>query len=278
MGDAAQGSLAIGFFDGVHKGHQAILRQAETVMTFRNHPLSTIAPEKTPEFIMTPEARLGRLAASGKKLVVLDFDAKLAAMTPEEFTERYLRPLGVKRVYAGENWRFGKGGKGDIGWLKQAGYAAETVPYETYQGEKISSTRIRQALRQGDMQGAAKMLGRVWRFSGRVAKGKGEGRKLGFPTVNLRPDEGLVKVPHGVYEVRMGGARGVANYGVAPTFGEQAWDGAVCEVHLLEPGAEIQDRCEVEMVRFIRPERKFDSTEALKAQIRRDVDGILQSV
>ena len=278
MGDAAQASLAIGFFDGIHLGHQAILEKAGTVMTFRNHPLAVIAPEQAPELIMTPEARLRRLAESGKKLIVLDFDAAMAGKTPEAFTEEYLKPLGVKAVYAGENWRFGKGGKADIDWLKKAGFAAETVPYETYRGEKISSTRIRQALRRGDMQGAAAMLGRAWRIAGRVAPGKGEGRRLGFPTVNLRPAEGLVQIPRGVYEVRMGGRRGIANYGVAPTFGSQAWDGAVCEVHLLEGAAETPEPCEVELVRFVRPERKFDSTEELKAQIRRDVDGILQSI
>lgn len=278
MCDAARDSLAIGFFDGVHRGHQAILDRAGTVVTFRNHPLSVLAPEKAPRMIMTAEARLERMRALGKKTVVLEFDRSMAELEPAEFVAKHLAPLGVKAIYAGENWRFGRGGKADIGWLKAAGFGAETVPYETYLGEKISSTRIRQALKSGDMQGAAAMLGRNWRLSGRVAPGKGEGRKLGFPTINIRPDEELVEVPKGVYEVRLGGKKGIANYGVAPTFGEKAWNGAVCEVHMLEDGADITDRCEAEMVRFIRPERKFVDVEELKAQIRRDVDGILQSV
>lgn len=273
MGEAAGNSLAIGFFDGVHRGHAAILGKARMAMTFKNHPLTVLCPGKAPKMIMTLEERIRRIREQGVEQVeVLEFDGKLAAMTAEEFAEKILRPLGVEKIYAGGNWRFGRGGTADIGWLRRAGWAAEAIDYETYLGAPVSSTRIRQALAEGDMTGAAAMLGRNWRLTGRRTVGKGEGRKIGYPTINIVPDEELVKIPNGVYEVRLGGRKGIANYGTAPTFGERAWGEAVCEVHLLE-GSEADG--ELEMVRFVRPERKFDTVEELKAQIGRDIDGIL---
>lgn len=273
MGEAAGNSLAIGFFDGVHRGHAAILGKAGMAMTFRNHPLTVLCPERAPKLIMTLEERVRRIRELGvEKVEVLEFDRKLAEMTAEEFAERILRPMGAGKIYAGGNWRFGKGGKADIGWLKRAGWEAEEIGYETYLGETVSSTRIRKTLAGGDMAGAAAMLGRNWRLTGKRTAGKGEGRKIGYPTINIVPDSELVAIPNGVYEARLGGKMAIANYGTAPTFGERAWEMPVCEVHILEEG---EAEGELELARFVRPERKFGTVEELKAQIRRDIDGIL---
>ena len=279
MRDAAFQSLAVGFFDGVHLGHQAILKGADAAFTFRNHPLTVLAPEKAPRLIMSPDARAAAIRACGvAQVTMVEFTPELAAMSADEFATRYLSSLVSRRsssVRCGANWRFGAGGTGDAAFLRSRGIEVEVAPYVEYRGERISSSRIRRCLENGEIADANAMLGRRFRVSGSRFQGKGEGRKLGYPTVNLKLETCNLKLPLGVYEVEVGGMKAIANYGLAPTMGDKAWKKPALEVHLLKPGAgdlrhETGDAMEVEFVRFIRPERKFDSIENLKRQIAAD--------
>ena len=282
MREADVSVLAVGFFDGVHLGHQAILRGATAALTFRNHPLSVLAPDRAPTLVMDLEARLSAIRACGvADVVALDFTPEFAALPPAAFIEkaRSLRPFSVVRC--GADWRFGRGGEGSAEWLRAHGTPVEVAPYAEWRGERISSSRIRIALSRGEIEDANAMTGRVLRVAGRRFRGKGMGGSLGFPTVNLASDAPVFGLlPRGVYAVEVAGVRGIANYGVAPTLGERAWKEPVLEIHF--PGSEpprsalVNDVAEVSFLRFIRAERRFDSLDELKTQIAADcaaVDG-----
>ena len=272
-------SLAIGFFDGVHLGHQAILKGADAALTFRNHPLTVLAPEKAPRLLMSCEERVAAIKACGvKNVAVLDFTRELAEMPAEEFLARHLMSF-VSRlkssVRCGANWRFGAGGTGDAAFLRAHGIEVEVVPYAEFKGERISSSRIRRCLENGEIEDANAMLGRRYEVRGIREEGKGLGRQIGYPTVNLKLETLSLKLPLGVYEVEVEGLRGIANYGFAPTMGGKAWKTPVMEVHLLGEGAEdvrleTVDGVSVALARFIRPEKKFDSIDDLKGQIAAD--------
>ena len=277
MRDAAFQSLAVGFFDGVHLGHQALLKGADAALTFRNHPLTVLAPERAPRLIMTPEERVAAIKACGVKTVtMLDFTPELAALSPEDFLARHLSSLipHPSSLICGANWRFGKGGAGDAAFLRRRGIEVAVVPFAVYKGERISSSRIRAALERGEIEDANAMLGRTFQVSGFRFQGKGEGAKLGYPTVNLKLEACNLKLPLGVYAVEVAGVRGVANYGLAPTMGDRAWKEPVLEVHLLDgreiDEAELSNAVSVSFIRFIRPERKFESVAVLKCQIAED--------
>jgi riboflavin kinase/FMN adenylyltransferase len=266
-------TLAVGFFDGVHLGHQAILRGADAALTFREHPLSVLRPEMAPALLMSFDARVAAIGASGVgRVVALAFTRELAELSPDAFAAR-LRAMGADEVRCGANWRFGKGGAGDADFLGRHGFRVTVVPYAEFDGAPVSSTRVRAALASGRMDEAAAMLGRPWSASGEVFRGKGVGREIGFPTVNLRLGPGIVQPPRGVYAVEARGARGVANLGVAPTMGARAWEASVLEVHFTdsEPAYADEGPMEVRFLRFLRPERAFASVGELKAQIERDI-------
>ena len=270
--------LAVGFFDGVHLGHQAILKGADAALTFRNHPLSILAPEKAPRLIMSPEGRVAAIKACGvKDVTVLEFTPELAGMTAEEFAARYLSssvsglPFTVR---CGANWRFGRDGAGDAAFLRKQGFQVEVAPYAEYKGGRISSSRIRRCLENGQIEDANAMLGRRFQVSGVRFHGKGLGKDMGYPTVNLKPETLNLKLPRGVYEVEVEGLKGIANYGFAPTMADRAWPFPVLEVHF--PGnqtiqtSEQSNNLATSFLRFIRPERKFDSVQDLQRQIAAD--------
>lgn len=275
-------TVAVGFFDGVHLGHQAILKGADCALTFENHPLEFLDPARAPRLIMSWEDRAQAIRALGVRVTALDFDANLASWTPERFLafltdfstlqgRRAAEPLTVR---CGANWRFGKGGAGDAAWLRRQGVDVTVVPYAHYRGEPVSSTRVRRALAAGEVADAAAMLGRPYLVHGRTRVGKGLGRTLGFPTVNLVADGDparFVTPPLGVYAVELDGVRGVANYGHAPTLGERAWPTPVWEIHLAAPpAAPVPEVLAFTVRRYIRPERTFASLAALEAQIASD--------
>ena len=279
MRDASLQSLAVGFFDGVHLGHQAILRGADAALTFRNHPLSVLAPEKAPRLIMSVEDRIAAIKACGVEQVeVLDFTPELAEMSAAEFLTRYLASSVSRHpssVRCGENWRFGKGGVGDAAFLRERGLAVEVVPYAEYKGVCISSSRIRRSLENGEIEDANAMMGRRFQVSGVRFQGKGLGGEIGYPTVNLKLETLNLELPLGVYEVELEGQKAIANYGLAPTMGDKAWARPVMEVHLLGEGAEdarreTTDVVSVTLVRYVRPERKFETIDDLKRQIAAD--------
>jgi len=269
-------TTAVGFFDGVHVGHRAILCGADTALTFRNHPLSVLRPESVPPLLMTFEERAAAIRSCGvADIVALDFTRELAGLSPREFVARVWSGRATT-VRCGENWRFGRGGAGTPDLLRSMGIDVEVVPYAEYGGAPVSSTRIRRALAAGRVEDAAAMLGRAWEVRGVVRPGKGLGRGLGFPTVNVAPFSGGVRLPLGVYAVEVGGLRGAANYGVAPTMGARAWGEPVVEVHFTdvegEPGLRPGDEATVRFLRFVREERRFPGPEELMRQIAIDVE------
>ena len=276
--------LAIGFFDGVHLGHQRILAGADAALTFREHPLSVLAPDKAPPLLMTPEERIAAIASAlnglNDRVRALSFTRELAAEPADAFAERLRRDYpDLETILCGPNWRFGAGGAGDADFLRARGFAVEVVPLEEQDGAPVSSTRIRAALQAGDLPLANAMLGRPFAVAGEVVSGKGEGRKLGFPTINVRPANPCLArlLPFGVYVADTDWGRAVANWGQAPTMGEQAWPSPVLEVHVVERGEGEKvgrgegGKVEISLLRFLRPERRFDSVEALREQIKTDV-------
>ena len=284
MRDADILRVAVGFFDGVHIGHRAILEGADRVVTFRNHPLCVLAPERAPRLIMDERTRLDAIAACGvRDVVALDFTKDTALMPPEEFALGHLAGRSVEavprtRVLCGANWRFGKDGAGNAELLRRMGFDVVVVPYAEYKGGRVSSSRIRQAIECGEIEDANAMLGHRYAVVGETFAGKGEGASLGYPTVNIDVGEPSLKMPTGVYEVEVLGARGVANYGVAPTFGERAWKRPVLEIHFPGERPEIPSGAgavHVSFVRFIRPERAFRTLEELKRQISSDCESVV---
>lgn len=263
--------IAVGFFDGVHLGHQSILRAADVALTFTTHPLALLRPESAPRLIMSLEDRLAAIRACGvQEVVALDFTPELAALEPVDFAAHYFGAAPAV-ISCGANWRFGRGGKGDASLLTTLGYEVVVEPYALHKGVIVSSTRIRAALEAGEIEDANAMLGRRFKVEGLRFSGKGKGKDLGYPTVNLRPlfaSTPSLHLPLGVYEVEMDGARAIANYGLAPTFGEKAWHEPVWELHFLS--APSTSTSTFSLLRFIRPERKFASLKELQRQIALD--------
>jgi riboflavin kinase/FMN adenylyltransferase len=283
--------VAIGMFDGVHLGHRAVIESAvqssrhsggvSVVLTFSPHPSVLFRPDNPTRMILDLPAKMAKVGSLGiDAIVVQPFTRDFAAITAEEFVPFIKRHLPrLAGIYVGENFRFGKGRKGDVAMLvaegRRHGIMVFSAPRVNLDGEPISSTRIRDRIQAGDMKGAAALLGYVYTAEGTVVHGKHLGRKIGFPTLNLgwSPD---LRPLYGVYAVRVSGAKSfgwlpaVANYGLRPTV-EQSVEPRL-EIHMLVAcpyGA--GDVVAVEWVRFIRPERKFGGLDELKLQIARDV-------
>jgi riboflavin kinase/FMN adenylyltransferase len=290
------GSLvAIGNFDGVHRGHQAVLRGAEArakergleprLLTFHPHPAAVLG--RTPPPLLTTQARKRELCARAAPSVVFverAFDLAFAAQSPEAFAERLAREHDAKMVVVGKNFRFGKGRAGDFAELERLGarFGFEASS-EALHGDEVgpwSSTRVREAIARGALDEASEMLGRPHALSGVVVRGKELGRTLGFPTANLASVPELLP-PHGIYAVlvdRLGDdgapralAKGAMSLGTNPTTDSDG--GVKVEVHLLDTAADLYGAAlRVHVVARLRGEAKFDSLDALVAQIARDVD------
>lgn len=283
--------LAIGNFDGVHLGHRTILdaaaRLATTLdscvvaFTFRPHPVALLAPERAPPQIMSLARRLDALAGVGVAgTVVVPFTRQFSQISADHFVEEILvRRLGVRGIVVGPDLRYGQGRQGNPETLReagrQAGFEVEIVEPVVVAGERVSSTAVRAALLDGDVERAARLLGRPHQIHGRVRAGDRRGAQLGFPTANLLPRGGLLP-PDGVYAVSVriygeaGRQSGVANLGTNPTFG-----GVVrrLEVHLLDFARDLYGcRLEVDFESRLREERCFGSVQDLVVQIGLDVE------
>ncbi len=280
----------IGNFDGHHRGHRALLlkvvdtaRQAKgtaLVLTFDPHPVKILAPEIDLRFLTSPEEKLACFEEAGiDEVVFLDFTPALASMTPREFAEAVLhRQLRLAELFVGEHFAFGKGRAGRITDLirfgEQLGFTVHPMPPVIYEGQVVSSTRIRRLIQSGDVKAAAQLLGRSYGIQGPVIKGKQVGRELGWPTANLTIPPLRVIPPDGVYaaRARYGGRSrdAVAYIGTRPTFGAGE---RLIEVNLLDEREEIygQDMT-VLFVDRLRGDLTFSSAEALSVQIARDVD------
>ncbi|MEO5343792.1 MAG: bifunctional riboflavin kinase/FAD synthetase [Gammaproteobacteria bacterium SHHR-1] len=280
----------IGNFDGVHLGHQAVFAEllAEgrrlglpaCVISFEPQPLEFFAPQRAPARLTRLREKLQVIAASGiERVLLLEFNPHLAAMTAEDFVQRILLDgLGVRHLYVGDDFRFGQGRGGDKALLermgRRLGFAVDNLCTRSLGGARISSTRIRAALEQGDLALAAACLGRPYRVCGRVIHGAKRGRTIGFPTANLDLKRRVCPL-RGVFAVRLGGLYpnqalpGVANIGNRPTVsGPPRY---LLEVHLFDFTEQIYGRqVEVEFVQRLREERRFDSFEQLRRQIELD--------
>lgn len=286
-----QGSgLTIGTFDGVHRGHQHLLKQLvedahaqdlpAVVMTFFPHPSVIVRGRRPPLYITTPEEKADLLAQSGVDyLITQPFDRDLAQVTADVFLEMLERHLGVKSFWMGSNFALGYQRAGDVAYLKQAGkqrgFEVFVVPPVIDDGDIISSTRVRAALRAGDVLSASRLLGRPFMIPGEVQVGAGRGKQLGFPTANLKIWNGRACPGPGVYacwaKIETGTYPAVTNIGIRPTFEEQL-TGPVIEAHLLDFAGDIyQKEVELTFVARLREERKFPGPEGLLKQISRDI-------
>ncbi len=266
--------VAIGTFDGVHRGHREVIRGADTVLTFDPHPLSVIHPEATPKLISTFPVKRDLIAGLGvEELVVIPFDRGFSSQTAEEFVQDVLIDrLGAEQVAVGENFRFGKGAKGTPEFLgERAEFETRVVPLVEAAGETISSSHVRGLVAAGEVGSAAEFLGGPFLFEGEVVHGDKRGRELGMPTANLVPDDAYVVPGHGVYAAWAHGYPAAVNVGVRPTF--QTGRGLLVEAHLIGFDGDIYgETLRIAFLERLRGEKRFESVDELVAQMNRDVE------
>ncbi len=267
----ARRSVAVGTFDGVHRGHRQVIAAAGRaglrtgVVTFDPHPRAVLGGRV--ELLATLQRRLELFADAGvEDVLVLPFDEQLAALPAEEFAERMLRGIGAETVAAGETFRFGRGREGDLDLLTRLGFDVRRVPLL----EQVSSSRVRELLHAGELERAAALLGRPPEVEGIVVRGDSRGRELGFPTANLEVPAGLLVPPDGVYAGAARDRRAAVSIGANPHF-----DGVErrVEAHLLDFDGDLYgERLVVELWSPIREQRRFDSLDDLVAAIGDDVE------
>ncbi len=282
--------VSLGNFDGVHLGHQTILRrlvqEAERrqgtalVVTFHPHPLLVLQPDRPLSLILSLREKVDHLAQQGVHRVVLQrFSHAFSRLSPEEFVHQYLvQAIGAEKIIIGHNFSFGRERTGSAEALEQLGqrygFEVEVVGPVWMLDREVSSSAIRSLLSGGDLERATILLNRLYTVSGRVQKGFQRGRTIGFPTANLRPQTDML-LPNGVYAVRVDLGRqtqlaGVANVGINPTFGQNK---RTIEAHIFDFSADIYgQRLRVGFVARLRGERKFPSVQNLVDQIQEDVE------
>lgn len=282
--------VAIGDFDGVHLGHQEVIGRAlrsakqlglpTAIMTFHPHPRAVMGQDKYTELLTPMNKKMMIFESLGvNHAYIVTFDASLMQLSPEQFVDQVLDRLGVNSVICGFDFTFGYQGKGtpdSLCKLSHGKFSVEVVRPFQMDGEKVSSTLIRESLQQGDIDTVTRLLGRPYSISGIVVDGEKRGRTIGFPTANLQLDEPYVTPANGVYAIKamVKGEtyKGVMNIGVKPTFssGEPM---PSFEAHLFEFSEQIYgEQMNVELIAFLRPERKFSSIDDLVAQIKLDAE------
>jgi riboflavin kinase / FMN adenylyltransferase len=265
--------VAIGVFDGVHKGHRAVIDDADTVLTFDPHPLTVIHPEAAPKLIMPADVKRDVIDGLGvEEMVVIPFDREFSKRSAEDFIGTILvGQLGAKRVSVGENFRFGAKAKGDPGMLASHDeFETRVVPLVEVDGETVSSSRVRALVAAGEVDAAMRCLGAPFMLEGEVVEGDKRGRELGFPTANVVPDDRLVAPGHGVYAAFANGHPAAVNVGIRPTF--ETGRGLLVEAFLIDHQEDLYGKnLRVAFVSRLRGERRFPSAEDLIAQMHRDV-------
>jgi len=283
--------LAIGVFDGVHRGHQAVISTSAdhaatsngtpVVVTFDPHPEKVLRPQAAPHLLSATQHKIALIRALGvEHLLIITFDKQFAATEPEDFVQKLVihsKPL--REICVGHEWSFGKNRRGNLDLLKKLGakfnFDVVGIPPVKINGAVVSSTAIRQAIEKGDLAKAAEMLGREYTILGTVTRGDNLGKKIGFPTANLSAHSEQFP-PNGVYvaEARIDGElyRGVINLGIRPTVSSGKSE-RVLEIHLFDFNRDIYGHeVEVRFLKFLRPEKKFANLDALVQQIRQDVE------
>jgi len=281
--------LAIGVFDGMHLGHQAVISTSAeharsvngtpVVVTFDPHPEKVLRPQAAPHLLTATQHKIGLIRDLGVgHLLIIAFDRQFAATEPEDFVKqlvKHSKPL--REICVGHEWSFGKNRRGNLGLLKKLGaqfdFEVVGIPPVTMNGELVSSTAIRHAVQTGDLRKAAVMLGREYTILGTVVRGDDLGKKIGFPTANLSAHNEQFP-PNGVYfaQAMLDGViyPGVLNLGYRPTVSSEK--DRVLEIHLFDFDRDIYGSdLEVRFVRYLRPEKKFESVDMLARQIALDV-------
>ncbi|MGK7378395.1 bifunctional riboflavin kinase/FAD synthetase [Planococcus sp. 1R117A] len=283
-------SLALGFFDGVHKGHQQVIGEAishakkhsiqSAVMTFDPHPSVVLGGRKEEVFYITPmQKKLEILNGMGVDICfVVRFTSDFAKLTPEQFIHIFIKELNVVHVTAGFDFSFGCKGEGTMKTMEEAGkgfFSVSTIQKQVDGEEKISSTRIRNLLKSGEVDEVCRLLGRPYRISGTVVNGDKRGRTIGFPTANVEPEIGTFVPGRGVYAVSIWVQdrkyNGVCNVGFKPTFNNPDVKKQTVEVYILEFDKTIYgEMVDVDWYLRIRDEKKFSGIDELKVQIQKD--------
>jgi riboflavin kinase / FMN adenylyltransferase len=281
--------LAIGVFDGIHLGHQAVIQCAlesarrengsAIVVTFHPHPIRVLRPEKAPRLLTSTQHKMSLVKKLGvDAMLILNFTQEFASTPPGLFVEQLATSANhLKTICVGEEWTFGANRAGSVDLLKKLAerfkYRLGSISPVIHENQVVSSTWIRSAVESGDLQKAAQLLGRPFTILGTVTQGKQLGRQLGFPTANLRahneqfPPNGVYAARAWIQEATFGG---VVNIGVRPTIENEAGE-RLLELHLFGFNKEIYGLdVEVEFLSYIRPEKKFSGIDELRAQIERD--------
>lgn len=283
--------LAIGVFDGVHLGHQQVIRQTTSdashqeahsvVVTFDRHPNAIVAPHAVPPAIYSLEQKLQAIKSLNVDTTMLiPFNRSFSQLKAEEFVDQLIQGFGmIRSICVGREFTFGYQRGGNVGLLNAIGrshnFKVHGLAAVALDGDIVSSTRIRDSVQNGSLDSASQMLGRDYKLSGKVIRGDGIGRELGYPTANLEID-GLLTPPKGVYAVHVfhqgTTKRGIANIGIRPTVDQSVPELRV-EVHLLDfEGNLYGEVVDIQFLTFIRPETKFASIEDLRSQIELDVN------
>ncbi|MBS1878190.1 MAG: bifunctional riboflavin kinase/FAD synthetase [Actinobacteria bacterium] len=266
--------VAIGTFDGVHLGHQAVIDGADTVLTFDPHPLTVTHPERLPKLITPFEVRRDLIEGLGvAELVVIPFDEEFSHIAAEDFIRQVLiEKLDARKVSIGENFNFGAKARGTPEMLaRHREFETRVVPLIEVDGEIVSSGRVRELVEAGDVAEARRCLGAPFMVEGPVVKGEQRGRELGFPTANQLPDPALVVPGYGVYATFANGIPAATNVGVRPTFESEL--GLLIETFLIDRSEDLYGQnLRVAFVERLRGEERFDSAEALIEQMNHDVE------
>lgn len=283
------GILALGTFDGVHLGHQKVIKSLKRrakdlekksiVLTFDIHPLKTIDPAKCPPLLTPKEEKINLIQNLGVDILILaNFNKEFFSLSPEKFIKDILIDrLGIEEIFAGKDFTFGREATGDIAFLKkksrECGFKVKVIPVEKVGKTAVSSTAIRELIRRGKVRKAAELLGRPYALYGRVVHGESRGRELGYPTANIRPHYEMIP-SDGVYlgriKVKGRDRDGLLNIGTQPTFHKRG--AKIIETYIFNFNGRIYNRdIKVSFLEKIRDEITFKSPEALQAQIKKDI-------
>ena len=286
--NAGERVVALGTFDGVHRGHRALLLTAKQladelnvplrVCTFNRHPLEILRPDNPPVMLSTIPEKASQLFSAGvDETELIPFDRSVADLEPEQFLERMHSMITVRGIVAGWNYSFGKNGRGNADLLREDGekhgYKVIIVPPTTLEdGTVISSSLVRRSLQDGDMQKVSELLGYTYSLTGTVAQGKHQGHKLGFPTANIEPWKRKALPKFGVYtgmlETDTEMLPAVVNIGIQPTIPSGK---VTVEAHILTESPELYgQKVRLSLLKMLRPEKRFDSVEELTQQIEQD--------
>jgi riboflavin kinase/FMN adenylyltransferase len=269
----AQRRVAVGTFDGVHLGHREVIAGCDSVLTFEPHPVSVVAPAHAPKLLTDLPRKAQLIAQLGvQELIVIPFDAEFAAREASAFIDDVLvGALGAVHVSVGENFRFGHRAQGNAALLQADPRFTTTVhPLLEIDGEIVSSSHIRGLLAAGEVEESTRLLGAPFLLAGEVVHGDKRGRELGFPTANIVPDERLACPGHGVYACRAGERLAAVSIGVRPTF--RTGRAELIEAYVLDFDGDLYgSTLELSFLARLRGERRFESAQALVAQMHRDV-------